>query len=42
MSQVQQRANDKDAAVKSLEKALELDPQNAQAKRLLEQLKPAK
>jgi hypothetical protein len=42
MSQVQQRANDKDAAVKSLERALELDPQNAQARRLLDQLKPAK
>jgi len=42
MSQVQQRTNDKDAAVKSAEKALELDPQNAQAKRLLDQLKPAK
>ena len=42
MSQVQNRANDKDAAVKSLERALELDPQNAQAKRLLDQLKPPK
>ena len=42
MSQVQQRADDKDAAVKSLERALELDPQNAQARRLLDQLKPAK
>jgi hypothetical protein len=42
MSQVQQRANDKDLAAKSLEKALELDPQNAQAKRLLDELKPAK
>jgi hypothetical protein len=41
MSQVQ-RASDKDASVKSLEKALELDPQNAQARRLLDQLKPAK
>ena len=42
MAQVQQRANDNDAAVKSVEKALDLDPQNAQAKRLLDQLKPAK
>ena len=42
MSQVQQRANDKDAAVKSLERALELDPQNAAARRLLDQLKPPK
>jgi hypothetical protein len=42
MSQVQQRANDKDAAIKSLERALDLDPQNAQAKRLLDQVKPAK
>jgi hypothetical protein len=42
MSQIQQRANDQDAAVKNLEKALDLDPQNAQARRLLDQLKPAK
>ena len=42
MSQVQQRANDKDAATKSLERALELDPQNAPARRLLDQLKEAK
>jgi hypothetical protein len=42
MAQVQQRANDKDAAAKSAEKALELDPQNAPARRLLDQLKPAK
>ena len=38
-SQAQQRKNDKDAAVKSLEKAVELDPQNAQLKRQLDQLK---
>jgi hypothetical protein len=42
LSQVQQRTNDKDAAVKSLERALELDPQNAQARRQLDQLKPPK
>jgi hypothetical protein len=39
LSQAQQRKNDKDAAVKSLEKAVELDPQNAQLKRQLDQLK---
>jgi hypothetical protein len=42
MSQVQQRGNDKDAAIKSAEKALELDPQNAAARRQLDQLKEAK
>jgi hypothetical protein len=39
LSQAQQRKNDKDAALKSLEKAVELDPQNAQLKRQLDQLK---
>jgi hypothetical protein len=42
MSQVQQRGNDKDAAIKSAEKALELDPQNVAARRQLDQLKEAK
>ena len=39
LSQAQQRKNDKDAAVKSLEKAVELDPQNAPLKRQLDTLK---
>ena len=39
LSQAQQKKNDKDAAIKSLEKAIELDPQNAQTKRQLDQLK---
>jgi tetratricopeptide (TPR) repeat protein len=39
LSQAQQRKSDKDAAIKSLEKAVELDPQNAQFKRQLDQLK---
>jgi photosynthetic reaction center cytochrome c subunit len=39
LSQAQQKKNDKVAAIKSLEKALELDPQNAQTKRQLDQLK---
>jgi photosynthetic reaction center cytochrome c subunit len=39
LSQVQQRKGDKDAAVRSLEKAVEFDPQNAQLKRQLDQLK---
>jgi hypothetical protein len=38
MSQVHQRTNDRDAAVKDLEKAVELDPQNAQARRMLDTL----
>jgi cytochrome c-type biogenesis protein CcmH/NrfG len=42
MSQVHQRANDADAAVKDLEKALELDPANAQARRMLDTLKRPK
>ena len=39
LSQAQRAKNDTPAAIKSLEKALELDPQNAQLKRQLEQLK---
>jgi tetratricopeptide (TPR) repeat protein len=39
LSQAQQRKNDKDAAIRSLEKAVELDPQNAALKRQLDQLK---
>jgi tetratricopeptide (TPR) repeat protein len=39
MSQAHQRLNDKDAAVKDLEKAVELDPNNGQAKQQLQQLK---
>lgn len=42
LAQVQQKQNDKDSALKSLTRALELDPQNAQAKRQLDQLKDAK
>ena len=41
LSQAQQKKNDKDAAIKSLEKAVELDPQNALTKRQLDQLKGA-
>ena len=39
LSLAQQRKNDKEAAIKSLEKAIDLDPQNAQLKRQLDQLK---
>ena len=39
LSQAQQRKTDKEAAIKSLEKAVQLDPQNAQFKRQLDQLK---
>ena len=39
MSQVYVKKNDKDNAIKSLEKAVQLDPNNQQAKRQLEQLK---
>jgi tetratricopeptide (TPR) repeat protein len=42
MAQTHQRANDPDAAVKDLEKALELDPSNAQARRMLDTLKRPK
>ena len=38
LAQGYQRKNDKDAAIKSLEKALEIEPDNAGAKRQLEQL----
>jgi cytochrome c-type biogenesis protein CcmH/NrfG len=40
--QAYQRKNDKDNAVKSLEKATQLDPNNQQAKRMLDQLKTTK
>jgi tetratricopeptide (TPR) repeat protein len=39
LSQAQQKKNDKEAAIKSMEKAVELDPQNAQTRRQLDQLK---
>jgi hypothetical protein len=39
LSQAQRAKNDTAAATKSLEKAVELDPQNAQLKRQLDQLK---
>jgi hypothetical protein len=39
LSQAQQKKNDKEAAIKSMEKAVELDPQNALTKRQLDQLK---
>jgi hypothetical protein len=42
MAQAQQKKNDKSGAIGSLTKAVELDPQNAQAKRQLDQLKDAK
>jgi len=42
LGQVQQKQNDKDGALKSLTRAVELDPQNAQVKRQLDQLKDAK
>ena len=41
MSLVHQRANDHDAAVKDVEKAIELDPANPQAKQALQRLKGA-
>jgi hypothetical protein len=41
MSQTHQRANDRDAAIKDLEKAIELDPANGQAKQALQRLKGA-
>ena len=41
MSQAHQKKSDKDAAVRDLEKAVELDPNNAQAKQQLQQLKGA-
>jgi len=39
LSQAQQKKNDKASAIKSLERAVELDPQNAAIKRQLDQLK---
>jgi hypothetical protein len=39
MAQAHQRKNDQDAAIKDLEKAVELDPNNNQAKQRLQQLK---
>jgi tetratricopeptide (TPR) repeat protein len=39
MAQAHQRKNDKAGAIKDLEKAVELDPNNAQAKQQLQQLK---
>jgi hypothetical protein len=39
LSQAQQKKGDKEGALKSLEKGVELDPANAQAKRQLDQLK---
>jgi hypothetical protein len=41
LSQALQKKGDKDAAIKALERAVELDPQNAQIKRQLDQLKGA-
>jgi tetratricopeptide (TPR) repeat protein len=38
-AQAHRKKNDKDAAIKDLEKAVELDPNNAQAKAQLQQLK---
>ena len=42
MGQAYTRKNDKDSAIKNLEKAMQLDPNNQQAKRQLEQLKSSK
>jgi len=42
LGQAQQKQNDTDGARKSLTRAVELDPQNAQAKRQLDALKEAK
>jgi Tfp pilus assembly protein PilF len=39
MAQVKNGKGDKDGAIKDLEKAIELDPNNAQAKTQLENLK---
>jgi tetratricopeptide (TPR) repeat protein len=41
LAQAYQRKNDKDSAIKALEKAVELDPNNNQAKAQLQQLKGA-
>jgi Photosynthetic reaction centre cytochrome C subunit/Tetratricopeptide repeat len=42
MAQAYTRKNDKDSAIRNLEKAVQLDPNNPLAKRLLEQLKSSK
>jgi hypothetical protein len=42
LGQIQQTLNDKAGALSSLTRAVELDPQNAQARRQLDQLKDAK
>jgi len=42
MGQAYNRKNDKENAIKSLEKAVQLDPNNQQAKRMLDQLKATK
>jgi uncharacterized protein HemY len=39
MAQIQNQKGDKEAAIKSVEKAVEVDPENPQAKQLLQQLK---
>jgi tetratricopeptide (TPR) repeat protein len=39
LSQAQQKKNDRDAAIKSQQRAVELDPPNADLKRQLERLK---
>ena len=39
MAQIYGRKNDKENQIKSLEKAVELDPQNQQAARMLEQIR---
>ena len=39
MAQVHTRANDSAAAIKDVEKAVEIDPNNAQAKQMLQRLK---
>ena len=39
LAQAHQKRSDKDAAIKALERAVEIDPQNAQIKRQLDQLK---
>lgn len=39
IAQIYSRQSDKDNAIKNVEKALEIEPENPQAKRLLDQLK---
>jgi len=39
MAQIQSQKGDKESAIKSVEKALEAEPENAQAKQMLQQLK---